>query len=266
MRDLIQAELDRQTQPSLKRLCLMEFLQHLILQSMYRHGAFKHVTFTGGTALRILYHIPRFSEDLDFSLTDKEGFAFSTLFSKVQKDLALQRFDCELRLKEDKTVAQAMMKFPGVLKEFGLSPMASQKILVKCEMDSRPPKGGTKEILLVNAPISYQVTAFDLPSLFAGKLNAIFFRAYTKGRDYYDLAWYLGKRIKPNFLLLNNGIEQTQGKGHEIQEGEFVKKLTAHLERVDFAKVRAEVEQFMAIPEEIEFIALGPIKSLLRHY
>ena len=266
MRDLIRADLNNQSQPNLKTLCLAEFIQHLILQSLYRHGAFKNLTFTGGTALRILYRTARYSEDLDFSLTQKAGFDFSSLLSKVQKDLSLQQFGCELRSQEEKTVKKATLKFPGLLKEFGISPLKDQKLTVKIEADCRPPEGGQAVISLVNSPVSYSVTVFDLPSLFATKLHAIFFRSYIKGRDYFDLLWYLGKGIKPNFPLLNSAILQTQGKRQEIQEGTFAKKLTDHLARVDFSKVRADVERFMIHPEEIEFIAAGPIISLLRNY
>lgn len=269
MKELIQQELASQIQPALKRLVLAEFLQHLILQSLYRHGGFKHLVFTGGTALRILYHTGRFSEDLDFSLSKKKSFSLAEVLEKIQKDLALQQLAFQFYSREKKNVAKADLRFSGVLQDFKLSSLKDQKLTIKMEVDTHPPAGGVKAIALVASPISYTVSVFDLPSLFATKLHAIFFRRYTKGRDYYDyydLVWYLGKRIKPNFVLLNNAVRQTEGKGHEIQEKDFKQTLFAHLKKVDFKKVRAEVGRFLMNQEELKFLDLKPVESLLRGY
>ena len=188
------------------------------------------------------------------------------LLGKIRKDLTLQQLGCELALHEEKTISRADIRFPGLLKEFNLSPLKDQKLTVKFEVDKNPPRGGRKEIALVTSPISYTVTTFDLPSLFATKLHAIFFRRYVKGRDYYDLAWFLGKKIIPNFKLLNNAIRQTERTGHYIKESEFKEGLSEHLERVDFSKVRQEVERFLIRREELQFLAYEPMKSLLRNY
>lgn len=266
MKELISKALAGQPNPQRKKLLLTEFLHHLILQSMYRHEMFNDLIFTGGTALRIVYFTGRFSEDLDFSLDHKKRIKISSAVEKIQNDLRNQQFDLEFHCKEDKTVARADLRFPGLLKQFDLSPLADQKLTVKFEVDRHPPAGGMKEVMLVSSPVSYMVTIYDLSSLFAAKLSAIFCRPYTKGRDYYDLVWFLGKRVKPNFRLLNNALRQMKGSGYRIQEGEFRKKLEEHLTEVDFGKVRRDVERFIIRPEELEFLALQPIKSLLRLY
>lgn len=266
MKDLIQAELNKQRRPELKRLALAECLQHLILQSFYRHQAFRYLVFTGGTALRLLYHTNRYSEDLDFSLPERGSFFFQELLEKIEKDLALQGISCQIQSDEKKTVWNAEIRFAGLLYEFNLSKLKDQKLMVKLEIDTRPPAGGVKELAAVTAPISYSVAVYDLQSLFATKLHAIFYRTYAKGRDYYDLMWFLGKGVKPNFKLLNNAIEQTQGKGHEIDEGEFKKRLLARLEKIDFPRVRGEVERFLINQEELKLLDLDQITSLLRNY
>ncbi|MBI4257213.1 nucleotidyl transferase AbiEii/AbiGii toxin family protein [Candidatus Uhrbacteria bacterium] len=266
MKDLIRQALAQERRAPLRRLVLAEFLQHFILQSLYRHGAFQALVFTGGTALRLLYHTQRYSEDLDFSLEKAIGFRFEALLKKVQKDLTSVELPFTYSVKEVKTVARADLRFPGLLQEFRLTPMPEQKLTVKCEVDRRPPKGGTKEPALVTAPISYSVTTYDLSSLFATKLHALFFRRYTKGRDYYDLMWYLGRGIQPNFTLLNNAIRQTEGKGHDITRAGFMRKLMERLESVDFKPVRLEAERFLINPEEATFLTLPHLKSLLRHY
>ncbi len=266
MKELIQNELKSVKQPQLKRLALAEFLQHLILQSLSRLGAFKHLVFTGGTALRLLYHTSRYSEDLDFSLTDPKDFEFRPLLEKVQSDLDLQQLGFEIYPSEVKAVAKADLRFSHLIKEFGISPLRDQKLTIKIEVDKRPLQGGKKEIASVTSPVAYTVTAFDLSSLFATKLHAVFFRGYTKGRDYYDLMWFLGKGVKPNFKLLNHAIRQTQGTGFEVSEGDFKDKLLEHLESIDFGKVCSEVERFIIDQEQLKILNLEAVRSLLRNY
>lgn len=264
MREIIREALEKQTQPTLKKLILTEFLQHLILQSMYRNNFFENLVFTGGTALRILYRIERFSEDLDFSLVSKEGFRFKTVLEKIEKDLKSQQCDFEFYQKEQRNVAKADLRFPGLLKEFGISPLKDQKLTIKYEIDMKPPAGGKKEISLVSSPVSYTVCVFDLPSLFATKLHAIFYRGYIKGRDYYDLVWYLGRRVKPNFMLLNNAIRQTQGEGFEISEEGLKLRLIEHLKTVDFDKVRSELARFLINSDELKFLDFSLIENQLQ--
>lgn len=266
MKEIIRQALEKEPQAAFRKLKLAEILQHLILQSLYRQGFFGHLVFTGGTALRLLYHTNRFSEDLDFSLMKKKGFRFRPFLERVQKDLLLQRLGFDFYPKEEKNVAQAQIRFPDLLQEFKLTPLKDQKLMIKIEVDTHPPDGGTVELALVTSPFSYTVSVFDLPSLFATKLHAIFFRRYVKGRDYYDLMWYLGKRVRPNFALLNNAIRQTEGKGNEIREDQLKEKLTARLGKVDFAKIRAEVGRFLIRREELKFLDRQPIESLLRNY
>jgi predicted nucleotidyltransferase component of viral defense system len=266
VKDLIAPLLEKEGDPLRRKLILSEFLQHLLLQSLYRHGMFKQLAFTGGTALRILYRTNRYSEDLDFSLIEARGFRFDSTLGKVQKDLEMQQLPFEYSPKEERTVANANIRFPGVLQEFGISPLKGQKLTVKFEVDKNPPDGGKLETVLVASPVSYTVTTFDLPSLFATKLHAIFSRGFTKGRDYYDLMWFLGRGVRPNFPLLNNAIRQTHGKGHDISEDQFKERISKYLETVDFGKIQKELERFLIRRDELKLVDREALKSLLRNY
>lgn len=266
MKELIKAELNKHSQSQFKKLALTEFLQHLILQSLYRLNAFKYLTFTGGTALRLLYNTGRFSEDLDFSLTGKEEIKLKESVQAVKKDLLIQGIKLETYLKEEKTVFRSDFRFDGILKEFNLSPLKDQKLTIKFEADKKPPKGWDKEILFVRSPVSYSVSVFDLPSLFATKLHAVFYRKYTKGRDYYDLIWYLGKKVKPNLKLLNNAIKQTHPDEEIITENNFKDKLLQHLDSVNFRIIKSDVERLVINREELKFLNAESAKSLLRAY
>ena len=266
MKEFIEKELTQIKEPKLKRLALAEIIQHFVLQNLFRQNAFKYLTFTGGTALRLLYHTGRYSEDLDFSLTGKSNKKLEKLFTDLQKDFGKLNLDFELFQKERKSIYQADLRFPKILQKFNLSPLKDQKLTIKIEIDKIPPKGGNEELMLVASPISYKVLLFDLPSLFATKLCAIFFRKYTKGRDYYDLMWFLGKKIKPNFLLLNNAIKQIKPQSEKITEENFKEKLISHFKQVDFKKIRFELGKFIISEYELEFISFEALSSLLKAY
>ena len=267
MKEFIKKELNKEKQIHFKQLALSEILQHLILQSLSRHNSFKHITFTGGTALRLLYNTERFSEDLDFSLTEKGDLNLLKLLPKIKQDLELMDLKVDVHIKENEsTVFKSDFRFPNILNELNLSPLKEQKLTIKFEVDKNSPKGWKKEIQLVSNPISYSVSIFDLPSLFATKLHAIFYRKYTKGRDYYDLIWYLGKQIKPNLKLFNNAVKQTHPDEDKFTEENFKERLTKRLESVDFKVLKKDVERLIINREELDFLKVDSIKSLLRMY
>ena len=266
MKEFIKKELGKQSQVQFKQLSLAEILQHLILQSVYKQNAFKYLTFTGGTALRLLYNTERFSEDLDFSLTQKEDIKLTVLISKIQKDLLLLGIEFKPHAKDNKVVFKSDFRFPGILKEFNLSSLPEQNLTIKFEVDKNPPKGGNKEVQLISSPVSYSLSVFDLPSLFATKLHAIFYRKYTKGRDYYDLIWYLGKQVKPKLKLLNNARRQTHPNEEDFTEENLKKRLIEHLDMVNFKKIKSDVERLIINREKLDFLNADAIKSLLRIY
>jgi hypothetical protein len=198
-----------------------EFLQLLVLKILWDRGYFKNLAFCGGTCLRVLYGLRRFSEDLDFSLIKKEGYDFEHFLKGIIYDFGQIGFSLDIRKKGEKTVQSAMLKFKEILFALGLSDIKSEKLLIRLEIDSNPPHGWNTEISLVNKDFIFTVTHFDIRSLYATKLHACFYRKYTKGRDFYDLLWYLGKRVMPNFELLNNAIEQTEHRKMYINESNF---------------------------------------------
>ncbi len=233
---------------------LREVLQLLCLKILQDKGYFSKITFTGGTALRILYDLKRFSEDLDFSVTEKKGYNFEHIVSDLNRGFKLNGLEVLLKPKVVKNVHSGMMKFPGLLKKMGLSPFSEQNISIKLEIDSNPPLGGNVETSLVNKVFILNISHFSLPSLYATKLHACFFRKYTKGRDFYDLMWYLGKKIKPNYKLLNNAISQTQGKSERVTQDNLKDLLLHRLEKVDFNVVKKDVERFLEDKSELRLL------------
>lgn len=234
---------------------LREFLQVIILKIIYDAGFFKNIVFTGGTALRILFGLRRFSEDLDFSLVNREGYSLDKIHSILRRQLSQYNLETEIGIKDKRVVQELFIKFNRILFDMEISNLAGQKLLVKIEADTNPPQGGNVEISVVNKLLIFTITHFDLPSLYATKLHACFFRRYTKGRDFYDLLWYLTKGIEPNYTLLNNAIEQThKGKIDIINKNNFKQFLLDNISKVDFIKIKHDVEIFLEDKSELKLL------------
>lgn len=263
MIDVIRQLIDNTTDIEGKLNRAREFLQIVILKILYDKATLDCLSFTGGTALRILFDLRRFSEDMDFSLVKKGGYAFEDIHQELVSGLKLHGLNVEIKPDKEKNVHSLLLRFNGLLKPLGISSLSSQKLAVKLEIDTNPPSGGNLVSTLVNKTYMFNVLHFDLPSLFATKLHACFHRKYTKGRDYYDLLWYAGKKIKPNFVLLNNAIVQTQGKAAAINEDNFKSFLSKNIERVDFAKVRHDVERFLEDRNELKLLELKTLKQVI---
>ena len=240
-----------------------EFLQMLTLKIIYDEGYFKNLAFCGGTALRVLYNLRRFSEDLDFLLINKESYRFNSFIEKIIYELGKNRFSLDIKKGKEKIIQSAMFKFKDILFALGLSNLKSEKLSIKLEVDSNPPKGWNTDISLVNKDFVFTVTHLDIPSLYATKLHACFFRKYTKGRDFYDLLWYLGKKSLPNFKLLNNAIKQTEHRKANVNEKNFRNFLQERLATVDFVKVKKDVERFIVDKKELKMLDKDLILKLI---
>jgi predicted nucleotidyltransferase component of viral defense system len=240
-----------------------EFLQMLLLKILYDVGYFKNLAFCGGTALRVLYDLRKFSEDLDFLLINKAGYKFNSLTEKLIFALKKTGFSSDIKEGKEKTIQSAMFKFKDILFTLGLSNLKSEKLSIKLEVDSNPPKGWNTDISLVNKDFVFTVTHLDIPSLYATKLHACFFRKYIKGRDFYDLLWYLGKKSLPNFELLNNAIKQTEHKKINVNEKNFRNFLQERLATVDFVKVKKDVERFIVDKKELKMLDKNLILKLI---
>ena len=238
-----------------------EFIQLLCLKILDEAGAFKNMVFTGGTALRIVFGLRRFSEDLDFSVYKKGGKTFSEINEKLVKEIRLAGLDVSSRLKTDKTVHSSMLKFPGILKEVLPGRHGKQNLSVKVETDTNPPAGGTVQSRFIHDVFIFNVVHFDLPSMFATKLHACFYRGFTKGRDFYDLIWYMSKKVKPNLVLFNNAVKQTEGKSPAISEENFREFLIEKIEGVDFKNARRDVERFLEDKKELRLFDVDLIRQ-----
>lgn len=264
MYDVLKQLASKETDVESKLNRCREFLQALMLKVMFDRGAFDNIAFVGGTALRILYGLRRFSEDMDFSLVKKKGYSFKKLMENLSYELKNYGFEIENNTDEKSVVHSSMVKFPGLPEKLGLSRLAAQKLSIKVEIDTNPPKGWETALTPVTTSFVFAVKHFDLPSLYATKLHSCFFRKYTKGRDFYDLVWYLGKKTTPNFVLLNNAVKQTEKKDLGLNAGTLNSFVLEKIEHINFAKVKKDVERFLEHKSEVKLLDKDIIRQMLK--
>jgi len=183
---------------------MREILQLIVLKLLEEKGHFKNIAFLGGTALRIIYELRRFSEDLDFSLISKDGYDFDRIINDINTYFQLYNLPVDIKSKNKGVIGSAYIKFTTILYALGLSPYKDQKFTIKFDIDQNPPAGENIKHTIINRDFLIGITHYDLPSLFAGKLHAILYRSFTKGRDFYDLLWYV------LYFHLREGFDQYQ--------------------------------------------------------
>jgi hypothetical protein len=243
-----------------------EYLQALILQSLQRAGAMVPLAFHGGTALRFLYNSQRYSEDLDFALEgNARDYDFHTYLQGIRHDLEAQGYALSLKVNDQKTVQNAFARFPGLLFDLGLSPHKDEVLAVKIEVDTRPPQGAGLETTLVRRPVLLNLQHHDKASLLAGKLHALLKRPYLKGRDLYDLIWYLSSPEwpAPNLTLLNNALEQTGWSGVRLTPDTWRGALRTRLKDISWKQVQADVEPFLISQQESALLTRENLDQLL---
>lgn len=245
---------------------MREYLQAYLLRILLEGGVFRTTAFVGGTALRFLYHLPRFSEDLDFSRVSTPKDSFAEWLGLLKRELTLAGYTISVNYNDQKTVQYAMVRYEKLMYEAGISPHPTQKFSIKIEVDTNPPEGAVRQTEIVNRYFPLSFLAYDLPSLFAGKINALLTRKYTKGRDFFDLGWYLSrwKDLSPNIVLLHNALRQS-GYTKEFPTDENWRNfLHRVVEQADWNTVRKDVENFLENPPDIEIFSKENVLRLLK--
>lgn len=248
------------------RNLLREYLQSRILGTMQEAGAMVPLAFMGGTALRFLYRQPRFSEDLDFTLErDGRDFDFRALSEKLKRQLEREGYAVHVGLRQVGVVEKVAIGFAGLPYEAGLTPHEGESLKILLEVDTNPPAGATLAVTVVDRFGPLRLQHHDLPSLFAGKITAVVARPYTKGRDLYDLMWYLTREpaVEPNHTLLMNALGQTAPDAMALAEDDWREALRVRLATVDWLDARRDVERFLEQPRDLALIEPATFEQLL---
>jgi predicted nucleotidyltransferase component of viral defense system len=250
-----------------RRNLAREYLQIYVLRVLHELGLNARLALVGGTALRIIHALPRFSEDLDFSVATP-GPADADILTAAMPSLAreLERagYRVSIRRKHIRAVESAMIRFEGILADCGIVSDERLALSVKLEVDLRPPDGAKTTTTLVQRYFPVAIVHYDLPSLFAGKLHALLARAYVKGRDWYDLVWYLTEKrgLMPNTTLLESALAQT---GHDPQlAGHWRDAVAARCAALDWQAVRRDLAPFLLRQSDLEQLTPELIVRLVR--
>ena len=247
---------------------MREYLQTSVLEKLQAAGAMRTLAFVGGTALRVLYGMQRYSEDLDFTLTDRAGgYDLPKYAQKVVAGLRREGFPAEGDVRTRGVVHAARLRFPGLPYELEVSPQRTASLMIKLEVDTQPPDGALLDVSVVRSHgYLLQLQHHDRASLLAGKLHAVLTRSYAKGRDLYDLVWYLSDRTwpDPNLTLLNNALQQTGWSGPALTTSSWRAAVQRRIRGLDWEKVRADVGWLLVRPSELERLDKATLMSLLK--
>lgn len=235
--------------PNIPRRILTEYLQSEILAIVYNSKFGSYISFLGGTCLRFAYKIDRFSEDLDFDLI-KSGLDYGELAKYLEKKLKELGFEADTRVKETENIFIVFVKFSGVMKQMGISDMNDQKLKIKFEIDPNPQKNIIYESKMIFAyGKNFNIISNTIETLFAQKILALFLRPYQKGRDFYDLIWFLAqKNIEPEYKILKE-------KGFNINNREeLIREMKKVVAKMNLKQAAKDVEPFLFYPEKARWI------------
>ncbi|TXE07825.1 nucleotidyl transferase AbiEii/AbiGii toxin family protein [Gelidibacter salicanalis] len=239
---------------------LREIMQEITLAGLSRTDFFEKAVFYGGTALRIFYGLDRYSEDLDFSLLKPDpNFSIEPYFNPVIDEFKSLGLTVSIREKKKtrqtaidsafrkaETIWQEIV-LEDIIKETGVR--SNKTLKIKIEVDRQPPLNFKTEEKLVLRPFSFYVKCFTKPSLFAGKMHALLFRKWlnrVKGRDWYDLEWYIKKGIPLDVNhFLTRAKDTKDWTDDSITTEQIIGLLDAKIKSVSFNRIKEDVVKFI---------------------
>lgn len=266
MKDYLADLVAPEANPLRRKNLVREYLQARILQGLQEHRAFLNWAFLGGTALRFLYSMPRYSEDLDFSVVHpKQDHRFRELLERLKLAFEAEAYSVKIKVSDAKTVCSAFLCFEGLLFELGISSRRHEMLSVRIEIDTNPPLGANTITTIIRRYVTVNILHYDKPSLLAGKLHAVLTRKYTKGRDLYDLVWYLSDITwpAPNYELLNAALQQTGWRGKRVTENNWRDLLKVRLSQLDWERAAADVRPFLERDQDAALVTEETCLKLL---
>jgi len=227
-----------------------EVMQLIALSGLARGGFFEKAAFYGGTCLHLFYGMERFSEDMDFSLLSPDPkFDFESYFPAIQEEFALAGKEVEIQLKhkgKPSSIESAFLKESSEVFRIGFT--TQKQIKVKIEVDIDPPPDFSTEMKLMTRPVSRWIRAYSIGDLYAGKVSAALFRAWrsrVKGRDWYDLEWYVRNGFVCNLKHLSaRGRESNSNVDLSSREA-VIAAFKERIATIDFKAASEDVRPFL---------------------
>ena len=248
---------------------LREILQEVCLLGIWRAKLFEKLAFYGGTALRILYGLDRFSEDLDFSLLEPDpNFRWDRFAKTIEMELSTYGFEVNLTekkksfstavqsafLKTNTMTAMLQVGVPASLTR-GLHPDTTLRI--KIEVDTDPVVGFRTQSHTLRDPVSVSINTIVMPDLFASKMHAALFRAWknrTKGRDWYDVYWYVRREVPISLTHFKHCLKknETVDSPSEITANQLKEMIHERIDNLDIDSALVDIRNFIHYPEILD--------------
>ncbi len=252
---------------------LKEVFQEIALLGLYNGGFFEKAAFYGGTALRILYNLPRFSEDLDFTLLEKnDKFDIERYFLPVVEEFEALGIKIDISKKEKKDlssdIVSAFLKNDTSIHTLNIQSndldsilggiYSGKKLKIKFEVDTNPPLKFQTEAKTLLLPKTFNIISMTLPNLYAGKMHAVLCRKWqrrVKGRDWYDFEWYVKNNTKLNLEHLQERMYESGDldKNIKLDLALFKELMYKRIENLDIKSAINEVSPFVKDKSGFEF-------------
>lgn len=247
---------------------LKEILQELALLGLWRAKFFEKAAFYGGTALRILYGLNRFSEDLDFSLLKPDpDFSLVPYEKALEKELEAFGFSVSVQTVEkniESAIQSAFLKANTVEHFIRIEVPASERqkchfeetIKIKLECDTEPPPAFQTDVRFLLQPIPFSVLTYSQPDLLAGKIHAMLYRTWknrVKGRDWYDFVWFVSRGIPVNLIHLAERMKQTGHLANQetLTAEELKERLRNKIADLNIEQAKKDILPFIKDPDQV---------------
>lgn len=245
---------------------LKEIIQEITLVALWRVRFFEHAAFYGGTALRILYGLDRFSEDLDFTLLAPDPhYSLDPYHTAIKNELTSYGFSVEIDNEIDnkdkswvtpirsafiKTNTLGELLKIGIPKQLVKGLHHEMALKIKVEVDTQPALKYDVRTRYLLTPFSVGIRSVTLLDIFAGKMHAVLFREWkgrVKGRDWYDWVWLVRqKAVLPlQRLALHMQEAGTLEKHKKLTRQDFDKLMQDKIAQVNFNALKADIQPFI---------------------
>jgi predicted nucleotidyltransferase component of viral defense system len=258
---------------------LKEVLQEIVLLGLDRNNFFEKAAFYGGTALRIMYGLDRFSEDLDFTLLKpNQNFRLDSFFPSLEQELRAFGFECSLQRidkSEDRTTESAFLKATTQILLLKIrsartlvnSVQKNRVLKIKFEVDVQPAISFESEIKTLLLPSPFTVKTLTLPSLFAGKMHAALLRNWKiriKGRDFYDVQWYLSRGVHVKKTYLEEKMSASGALKEPLTEKLLIKLFEERIQKIDWQQAKDDVLGFLKDKNQVKLWSAQFFKDIIQ--
>lgn len=259
---------------------LKEIFQEIALLGLWRSKFYEKAAFYGGSALRILYGLDRFSEDLDFTLLKAEkDFDLTPYNTAIADELSAFGFQVMVETKRknfasniESAFIKAESKKQLIVIEAPVDMLkrihSMHTLKIKMEVDTDPPGLFDTEAKTLLQPVPFSVRTLVQPDLFAGKIHALLCRPWqkrVKGRDWYDFAWYIAQRVPVNLEHLRERLIQSGAwsRNHSFAKKDLMELLLNKINETDFANAKADILPFIVDKQAVELWSAAFFSELL---